>query len=244
MRELAAWSRLTHARFDYARWVDLPPGDRILTLSPHPDDDAFGVGGTLLKHHHAGCEMVSLVLTDGGADAAGHRRAQVVQVRQEEQRAAAAHLGIQQVLFWDVPDGGLTASQQNADRLRDLLAEMQPDLVYLPSFLDSHPDHRIATALLAQAIQNTNLSFYCGIYETTTPILPNTLVDISTEMETKLAALGEHQSQLASVDYIDLVSALNRWRSGTHGRTTQYAEAFYMDRVHAYLSLWQEATRR
>ena len=161
-----------------------------------------------------------------------------------EQQAAAASLGVEQVTFWDVPDGGLTASKQNADRLRELLEEMQPDLVYLPSFLDNHPDHQITTALLARTVQDTKLSFYCGMYETTVPILPNTLVDISAEMEGKLHALREHRSQLESVDYVELVSALNRWRSGTHGQTAQYAEAFYMDKVHAFLSLWRGATGR
>ena len=242
MHVLASWWNLYTARFSYPRLIELPAGRRILTLAPHPDDDVIGVGGTLVKHHQAGCLLTTLVLTDGGAGDPGRKRADLTQIRQSEQRAAATHVGIDPVIFWDEPDGGLAADEKNARRLRAVLDDVQPDLVYLPPFFDSHSDHRAVTTLLYRALEGTALSLDCGIYEAGTPIVPNVLVDISAQMETKLQALREHRSQLELVDYLDTVRAVGRWRTGAFSRTVQYAEAFYVDGVHNYLDLWRQAT--
>lgn len=243
VRKQMVWWNLYMARFSCPRLVGVPPGRQILTLSPHPDDDVIGVGGTLVKHHQAGCRLTTLVLTDGGAGDPEYKRSEVVQMRQQEQQAAAAHLGINRIIFWDEPDGALAPNDANAKRLRSVLSDVQPDLVYVPSFLDVHPDHRVVTSLLARALQDTDLSFTCGIYETNTPIVPNVLVDISGEMDTKLQAVGEHRSQQEYVDYLDIVRAKGRWRSDAFSRSVQYVEAFYVDNVHDYLALWQQASR-
>lgn len=243
MSLLASWWNLYTARFSYPRLIELPAGRRVLTLSPHPDDDVIGVGGTLVKHHQAGCALTTLVLTDGGAGDPGRERADLAQVRQSEQRAAATQLGIDSVLFWGEPDGGLAADEENARRLRTVLDDVQPDLVYLPPFFDRHPDHRVVTALLYVALQGTGLEFDCGIYEAGTPIAPNVLVDVSAQMETKLQAVREHRSQVELVDYPDLVRAVGRWRSGAFSRTVQYAEALYVDSVHSYFGLWHQVRR-
>jgi LmbE family N-acetylglucosaminyl deacetylase len=243
MRLLASWWNLYSARFSYPRLIELPAGQRILTLSPHPDDDVIGVGGTLLKHHEAGCILTTVVLTDGGAGNPEWKRSDLVRTRRNEQRTAAALVGIDSVVFWDEPDGGLAADDQNATQLRAALQDVQPELVYLPPFFDSHPDHQVVTSLLHRALQGTGLSFDCAVYEAGTPLVPNVLVDISAQMEAKLRAVGEHRSQLEHVDYLDLVRALGRWRSGAFSRTAEYAEAFYLDNVYSYLALWQQAVR-
>lgn len=244
MSLLASWWNLYAARFSYPRLIELPAGQRILTLSPHPDDDVIGVGGTLVKHHRAGCVLTTLVLTDGGAGDPGRNRADLVPLRQNEQRAAGERVGIDSVIFWDEPDGGLGADDENARRLRAVLDDVRPDLVYLPPFFDVHPDHQAVTPLLYRALQGADLAFDCSIYEVGTPIVPNVLVDISGQMDIKLQAVGEHRSQLELADYLDLARALGRWRSGAFSQRVQYAEAFYVDHVHNYLDLWRQATRQ
>jgi LmbE family N-acetylglucosaminyl deacetylase len=242
-RRMATWWYLYTTRFAYPVLIHLPPGQQILTLSPHPDDDVISIGGTLLKHSQGGCRLTTLVLTDGAAGTPDQRRREVAQIRRREEEAAAGRLGIERVLFWDEPDGALAENKANAERLRGILREVQPDLVYLPSFLDYHPDHRVVTPLLARAVEGTDLSFACAIYETNSPIVPNVLVDISAQMETKLQAVAEHRSQLQLVDYVDLVRTLGRTRTGAFSRRVQYVEALFMESVHGYLTLWRQASQ-
>jgi len=42
------------------------PAGRVLVLSPHPDDEAIGMGGTLAMHAAGGSEVTVVYLTDGG----------------------------------------------------------------------------------------------------------------------------------------------------------------------------------
>ncbi len=241
---LSSWWRLYLTRFQFPSLIDLPGGERVLILSPHPDDDAMALGGTLVKHHQAGCSLTTLVLTDGAAGGPGGDPLEARRTRRAETEAAALHLGVERLIFWDEPDGALAANDENAARLREALQEMQPDLVYLPSFLEFHPDHRTVTPLLEMALQGSSLRFMCAIYEASTPIPANVLVDISGQMEAKLLAVREHQSQMSYMDYPGILTGFARWRSGPLSSRVQYAEAFYLTDVLDYIALWREARRR
>lgn len=234
---MLAWWRLFSARFDYPQLEPLPAGRRILTLCPHPDDDAIALGGTLLKHHQSGCRLVTVVLTDGSQGIPGAPPEQAAQIRREEQHRAAAHLGVDELLFWNEPDGALTPTKALALKLRRLLEQEQPDLVYLPPFLDVHPDHRAVSALLSQAVQGQAFPFNIGFYESGTPVLANVLVEISDQLETKLLAIREHRSQIANVDYEATSQGLARFHGALWGPGEHYAEAFYIDDLPNFMEL-------
>lgn len=241
---LSSWWRLYLTRFQFPRLIDLPPGKRVLILSPHPDDDGIGLGGTLVKHHQAGCSLTTLVLTDGAAGVPRLDPMEVKRTRRSETEAAARHLGVERLIFWDEPDGALIANPKNAERLRETLSELGPDLVYVPSFLEFHPDHRAVTPLLEMALRGSSLGFMCGVYEVSTPIPANVMVDISEQMEAKLLAMQEHRSQLGSLDYPGMVMGFGRWRTGPFSLRLRYAEAFYLTDVGDYIALWREVVRR
>ncbi|MFZ2422771.1 MAG: PIG-L family deacetylase, partial [Anaerolineae bacterium] len=42
-----------------------PGGQRVLVIAPHPDDEACGCGGALLRHRAAGDAVTIVVVTDG-----------------------------------------------------------------------------------------------------------------------------------------------------------------------------------
>lgn len=241
---LGGWWRLYLTRFQLPRLIDLPPGKRVLVLSPHPDDDAMGLGGTLVKHHQAGCSLTTLVFTDGAAGVPGRDPGEVKRTRRSETEAASRHLGIERLMFWEEPDGALIANSKNASRLRETLVETLPDLVYIPSFLEFHPDHRVVTPLLEMALKGRCPSFMCGVYEASTPIPANILVDISEQMEAKLLAVREHRSQMDSMDYPGIVKGFGRWRTGPFSSRLRYAEAFYLTDAGDYIALWREAVGR
>lgn len=241
-RQLAGWWNLYAARFACPQLIELPAGHKIVVLSPHPDDETVGAGGALLKHHQAGCHLTTIVLTDGAAGVPGQARQDVARLREDEVRAAAAHLGIDRLIFACEPDGSLSTGRVSA-RLREWLQDTCPDMLYLPFFLDNHPDHRAVTTLLAQAMAGSGLRFTCCAYEVWSPLVPNILVDIGAQMPRKLEAIRCYQSQLKQVDYVRLFEGLNAYRAGQFAGRIQYAEAFYLADVRDYLALAAEAAR-
>lgn len=194
--------------------VERPEGRRPVVLSPHPDDEVIGCGGTLLKHVAAGEQPTVVHLSSGERSVSSDR-----DTREREARAAASLLGVE-VRFLGWPDGGIGDQD-----LGPLLCELAPDLVYCPFPFDAHRDHRGAAAALARAAGGAGVE-RVALYEVWTPLAANTLVDIGAQLDRKLDALRCYSSALASVDYVHTCTGLAAYRSaqGLSGRG--YAEAF------------------
>jgi LmbE family N-acetylglucosaminyl deacetylase len=119
-----------------------------------------------------------------------------------------------------------------------VLRKFQPDLVYLPFYLEEHVDHRAASQVLLDAVAGTQLKFQCIGYEVWTPLFPNCLVRIDASIDTKKQALQEYRSQLQQCDYLHASIGLNAHRSAgllqEPGGTGGYAEAFYVTSLPQY----------
>src|SRR5262249_53367106 len=121
---------------------------RVLVISPHPDDESIGCGGTVRKHFDEGAAVRAIFLTSGEKGGQGQSADATADIREAEARAAAAILGIENVDFLRLPDGALQASRGAVQRLRQLLVAWLPDCIYLPHGRETHPDHRAAVRLL------------------------------------------------------------------------------------------------
>ena len=81
-----------------------PAPKRAMSIHAHPDDQEFTVGGTLAKWARAGCEIITVCITSGGAGSNKYtppdmtRRA-LVAIREEEQREAGRILGVKDTIF-------------------------------------------------------------------------------------------------------------------------------------------------
>jgi LmbE family N-acetylglucosaminyl deacetylase len=228
-----------------------PSNERIVVLAPHMDDEVIGCGGTLARHIACGSHVTVVFLTDGrGGGAASNAaagKASIATTRKHEAQLALAELGITQMVFLDAEDGRLSAEDgrlsANADlvdALRSALIAARPDIVYLPFFLEEHPDHRAASALLSEAVSGAGMSFQCHGYEVWTPLFPNCLVRIDETVEAKRRAIGHYQSQLAEADYLHTALGLNAYRSSALADgECRYAEAFYAVSLSQYLDLFR-----
>lgn len=134
----------------------LRPG-RVLAVGAHPDDIEFGCGATLARWAASGAEVVLLVLTDG-SKGTWERDADIgalVEVRREEQQAAARTLGAAAVEFLDLVDGELEAGRAERAAVCEVIRRVQPDTVvgHDPwKRYRLHPDHRRAGELVVDAI--------------------------------------------------------------------------------------------
>ena len=202
---------------------------RILVLSPHPDDESIGCGGTLCRHAQAGDEVYVVFLTSGEKGGHGRPVAETIRVREGEARAAAKILGITQLEFWHEPDGNLRATPAVVGKLRAKLKAIRPDVIYVTHDQEMHPDHRGAFRLLRRALNEAEGKRPDVLmYEVWTPTQKlDEIVDISPFLKTKLAAVRAYRSQCAVVGFAQAVRGLNRYRGEMHSWPGgNYAEVF------------------
>jgi LmbE family N-acetylglucosaminyl deacetylase len=220
--------------------VDCPEGPNVLVLSPHPDDDILGCGGTLAKHKKAGHTITSVTLTDGSfGDPSIPDRDVLIRKREEESQRAARIIGISRCEFLREKDQKLGTKGPIIQKIGALLDEIEPDLLYLPFFLDNHPDHVATHRIFYRVAQKKTVRTKCCFYETWAPLYPNILVDVSDEMAIKVRAIKEYETQLKHYDYVRICKGLNTYRSMLFGAKSEFAEAFYRLSIEEYLSLFK-----
>ncbi|MBP9719518.1 MAG: PIG-L family deacetylase [Candidatus Levybacteria bacterium] len=118
---------------------------RVLCIFAHPDDEAFGPGGTiatLAKDH----EVYILCATKGQKGEVSKKISGTLgQERAKELLASAKILGVKKVFFLGFTDGTLSNSLYHklADMVMQYVTELQPEmlLTYEPHGVSGHIDH-------------------------------------------------------------------------------------------------------
>lgn len=107
------------------------PPRTAMVIGAHPDDPEFGCGGTVARWARAGCEVTYVIVTSG--DKGSHDRSlrpeQVAAIREVEQRAAAAVLGVKTVVFLRHPDGVVENTMALRRELAIQVREHEPQVV-------------------------------------------------------------------------------------------------------------------
>jgi LmbE family N-acetylglucosaminyl deacetylase len=193
---------------------------RILGIFAHPDDSEFTCGGSAARWADEGAEITYCVITNGAAGSNDPKQDldELVTIREAEQRAACAVLGIHDVLFLGYADGSLAPTLELRRELTRIIRQLKPDRVvigdptavlYGDDYIN-HPDHRAAAEaglyaifpsavtrpifpeLLAEGYEPHQVK---EVYISGTE-KPNTYVDISATLDRKIEALRCHKSQL------------------------------------------------
>jgi LmbE family N-acetylglucosaminyl deacetylase len=216
--------------------VDKPEGSNILVLAPHPGDDVLGCGGTIILHRQYGHDVNILYLTNGEKGVPGTNQNKAFEIRKQEAIRASQFLQVDEtnLHFLHMPDGDLINHSGSNYEFRNILEKVNPDVIYLPSFVEKHRDLYATNILLKN---NLIQSCHIGAYEIWTPHTPNRLVNITPVIEEKRAAMKEHDSQLHELDYLEASIGLNRYRAGMYSVAIQYAEAFVMSTSEEYFAL-------
>jgi len=225
--------------------LTVPIGQRIVVIAPHPDDEAIGAGGLLLRHRgQADLHIVGLYEGQGGgalpdADpAAADYAAALVAARSEELDRAAAAVGARLHRLAFSAEGPPTPAQ--AARLGELLRALRPDVVALPWYLDDQRDHRAANVLFAAAADGLE----CMVlgYEVWTLCPPNAALDITRALADKAALIRIYETQTGTIDYPSYAAAVARVRGFqcvTDGTRNGAAEAYLALPSAAYCALVQ-----
>jgi LmbE family N-acetylglucosaminyl deacetylase len=216
-----------------------PTCRRVLVLAPHPDDESIGCGGTLALLVDDGARVTVLFVSDGEATRAAKMAAEeVARRRRDEATAACAILGCDPPRFLGQPDGAVSAAEVGT-AIGRLCAELRPDALFLPWFLDGHHDHLAVHNAVAEAQIDAATEIWG--FETWTPLPANRIVDVSSTIARKEAAIAAHVTAHLAFD-VGAVVGLNRYRSvhGLMGRG--HAEAFVVAPAPQYVAMARRAT--
>jgi LmbE family N-acetylglucosaminyl deacetylase len=229
-----------------------PVADRILVVTAHPDDVDFGAAGSVAAWTAAGVKVTYCVVTDGdagGFDPAVSRR-DIPRIRRAEQTAAAAEVGVSELVFLGYPDGRLQATLDLRRDISRVIRQVRPYRVVAPSpernwerLFASHPDHLAAGEATVCAVYPDARNPFAfpelaaeGLEVHTVAEVwimgssrADTYVDVTETFDRKLAALRSHVSQETDRDG-QLESRLRVWLAAAAARAGlpegRLAEAF------------------
>jgi LmbE family N-acetylglucosaminyl deacetylase len=226
--------------------------ERILVVMAHPDDVDFGLAGTVATWTDAGIAVSYCIVTSG--DAGGFDpavpRSEIAGIRQAEQRAAAAAVGVSDVRFLGYPDGRVEVTLDLRRDIARVIREVRPQrliaqspvrhMLRIPS---AHPDHiAVGEATMCALYPDARNPFAFmdsigeleawSVLETWVTGMErvNHYVDVTDVFDRKIAALLEHKSQIMDPDRIR--ELLKGWLGGNAAaagwENGRYAEAFWV----------------
>lgn len=211
---------------------------RMLVVSPHPDDETLGAGGTLLKYKKLGNQIFWLNITDmkvsGGWDK------EIVEHRQEQLKRVDAFYGFNGFYNLEFQPAKLKSIEEGQiiEKIRKVFNEVKPEWLLIPGRYDAHSDHSVVHDCCMACAKTFRAPYIKRI--TTMEIIsetdygfqnkgfaPNLFVDTTNELEEKLEAMKIYDTEIEDVPFprsLENLRALATVRGGTC--TSRYAEAF------------------
>lgn len=185
---------------------------RVLVLAAHPDDEVYGMGGTIAKLAFQGHEVHVLIMTDGcTAQYAGRPDlSEIIERKHAEALTANQLLGVKEVHFGTFPDMRLdTVPHVELNRLIEGTVDaVQPEAVYTHFYGDVNIDHQMvyrSTLVAARPVPCQCVrELYCYRVPSSTEWTPqlghtvflsNVMVDISGFEDPKEQALLAYQTE-------------------------------------------------
>jgi LmbE family N-acetylglucosaminyl deacetylase len=167
-----------------------PQAGRILAIGAHPDDIEIAAGAALAKMRDAGYYIAGLVMTQGEK---GGR----ADTRPREAKRSAEFLGLDEVQFMDFADTRLSADMvQITNTIEDVIARLQPDIIFTHSMHDIHQDHQAVYEATLRAARRSRTTILC--YESpsvTQDFHPTYFIDVDKYVDVKLQAIRQHWDQ-------------------------------------------------
>lgn len=220
---------------DRAVWAPGDGVDRVLVVTAHPDDVDFGAAGTVARFTSAGVNVAYCIVTDGDAGGSDREmpRDVMAEIRREEQRKAAAEVGVTDVTFLGHPDGRVTASIELRRDISRVIRQFKPQRVLTQSperlwdrIFASHPDHLAAGEAAICAVYPDSRNPFAHPELLEEGLEPHTVdelwmmvmaestiaVDTTAVFDRKLAALKSHRSQVGEGEHLEPL--LREWGGG------------------------------
>jgi len=212
----------------------------VLVVAAHPDDEALGCGGTIIRHVERGDKVYAVFIADGVSSRSGISP-EVLTLRNDAAEKARKLLGISKTFFLGLPDNRLDGISilDVIQRLESIIKVVMPNIIYTHHHGDLNIDHRITYQAVLTACRPTPESSIHAIYafevisstewnsQLENAFFPNHYIEISNYLDAKLKAIEAYSLEMRDKPHsrcIEHVSHLAHHRGYSVG--VEAAEAF------------------
>jgi len=176
----------------------------VLAFGAHPDDVEIGCGGTLLKLTDQGKRVVIVDLVRGEMGTRGS-----AEIRAQEAAASSEILHLTARENLELTDGHIRADLEAKRKVVAAIRRWRPGVVFLPYWLDRHPDHARASELVYEGSFLAGLRRFETDQESHRPsrlfyfmgwgaFEPTFIVDITAQFERKMETIYAFSTQFQS----------------------------------------------
>ena len=212
----------------------------VLVVSPHPDDETLGAGGTLLKLKKQGHNIFWLNITDMKLEYGWDKT--IVDARQKQLKMIKEYYGFSNFYNLELPPTKLSSLDEGMiiSKIKDVFEYVKPELLIIPGAYDAHSDHAVVynccmacsktfrapylkRIITMEIVSETDFGYQ------TEKFRPNFFVDISDEITMKLDAARIYETEIEKPPFprsLENIKALATLRGA--GSFSMYAEAFYI----------------
>ena len=210
--------------------------EHYLFVGPHPDDIEIGAGATVAALAAQGKKICFLICTDGRYGTMNMKEPvteeELIAIRKDEAVRSAAALGVTDVRFLGLSDGGFYDSDDLIKQIAGVISSFQPDVIFAPDptpTSECHVDHlNVGKAVRTLAVNAANPGIMKKLGASPVPLKavafymtarPNVFMKTTGFVKKQLAALFEnHLSQYpAGCDDRDAIKLYLKLRARDFG---------------------------
>jgi LmbE family N-acetylglucosaminyl deacetylase len=212
----------------------------VLIVVAHPDDETFGMGGTIAKHNSLGDKVYAISFTDGISSRTNNKKA--IARRSKSLAAASKILGFKWLKNFDYDDNKLDKISllQLVKEIEKIKKKIKFDLIYSHNFSDLNIDHQIISRATLTAFRPDNKNYNPEIrffevpsstdfsnFKINGSFQPNLYVSITKFWKKKINALNMYKQELKKKPHsrsLQGITNLSKIRGNQCSH--DYAEAF------------------
>lgn len=212
----------------------------VLVISPHPDDETLGAGGTLLKLKDNGHKIYWLNVTNMKTEY-GYT-AERVKERNEEIHMVNDAYGFDGFWNLEMEPAGMDKYETGAlvSQFKKVFEDIKPELLFIPYRYDVHSDHRVIfdtvysctksfrapylkTVLSMEILSETDQAQHESSFS------PNVFIDVSKYIDKKIDIMKIYKSEIDDAPFPrneNAIKGLAAYRGATAYQG--YSESFYL----------------
>ena len=213
---------------------------KVLFVSPHPDDETLGCGGTIFYHKKKGDDVFLLIITNLSIEFGWSEK--LIEIRKKEIDKIKKFYGFKNVFHLNFQTKYLDTVPINEiiENISNIVKKTKSEILYIPSRDDVHTDHQIVSkacmssikwfrnpsvkkVMAYEVISETNFNFDQNNFK------PNVFIDITPYISKKIAAMKIYKSEIKKHPFPrseDAIKSLAILRGSQSGK--KFAEAFQL----------------